>query len=503
MTRSRTASMAHLPSAMLASAIGASTRAVAALHRSTRVLDAAPAPGPGRERLEGTHEFFGGEIWPQRVRHVELGVGYLPEQEVRNAKLAAGPYHQVDLGYIRGVEVAGEDRLVDVLRGETVPHYPAGGVHDLRASAVIEGDVNVEAVVDGSEILCLFHGFENRGRQMLPSPQKTESGPTLVQLWHLLAGRLEEELHQRLYLPLRTRPVLGREGVQGQRLHPGAAGGLEQGRKHRDTRPVAGGAREPASFGPPAVAVHDDGDMTRGPVWVEDGLLGGVCRESFLGGIQQLDLRELGFLVSKSSLDPLDIAVGELLQFVLGPVLVVLGDLAFLAQLVEVPHLVAAHVSDGDPPLLGHAPRHPDEIPAALLRQFGYRQPQYLAVVLGVETDIGVPNGTLDVLEGVRVEGRNRQEPRLRRTDIRDASQGHPRPVDLDLDPVQERGVRPARAYRGEIALHRLDGPVHPAFGRREINNVRHLSLLHLRSRRPKPATPPVLPARFGAGYLP
>ena len=93
-------------------------------------------------------------------------------------------------------------------------------------------------------------------------------------------------------------------------------------------------ARKPPSLRPASVTVHDDGDVTRGPLGVEpveDALLGGVCGESFLDGFQQLDLRELGFLVGKGSLDPLHIAVGELLELFLGPVLVVLGNFAFLA----------------------------------------------------------------------------------------------------------------------------------------------------------------------------
>src|ERR671914_175464 len=313
MTTSSKAITAHLPIAMLASAIGASTRAVAALHRSTGTLDAAPAPRPGPERLEGPQELLRGEVGPQRFRHVELGVGYLPEQEVRDAQLAAGPDHQVDLGYIGGVEVTGEGHLVDFLRRKTVCDYPAGGVHDLSASTVVERDVDVEAVVIRGKVLSLLHCFQHRGRQVLPSAQKTEPGPTLVQLGHFLAGRVKEELHERLHFSLWTRPVLGREGIEGQRLHPGASSRLQQRREHRDTGPVAGCARKPTSLCPAPVAVHDDGDVARGPVGVEDALLGRVCGESFLDGFQQLDLRELGFLVSKGSLNPLHVAVSELL----------------------------------------------------------------------------------------------------------------------------------------------------------------------------------------------
>src|SRR5215207_9050999 len=313
MTTSSKVIMAHLPIAMLASAIGASTRAVTALQRSTGTLDAAPASGPGPERLEGPQELLGGEVGPQRICHVELCVGYLPEQEVRDAQLAAGPDHQVDLGYVGGVEVTGEGHLVDVLRRETVCDYPAGGVHDLGASSVVERDVDVEAAVARGKILSLLQCFQHRGGQVFSSSQETEPGPTLVQLGHLLAGRVKKELHERLYLSLRTRPVFGREGIEGQRLHPGASSGLQQWCEHRDTGPVAGCARKPATLRPAPVAVHDDGDVTRGPPGVENALLGGVCGGSFLDGFQQLDLRELGFLFGKESLDPLHVAVGELL----------------------------------------------------------------------------------------------------------------------------------------------------------------------------------------------
>jgi hypothetical protein len=37
---------------------------------------------------------------------------------------------------------------------------------------------------------------------------------------------------------------------------------------------VAGRPRKQASLGPAPVAVHDDGDVTRGPLGIEDALLG-------------------------------------------------------------------------------------------------------------------------------------------------------------------------------------------------------------------------------------
>jgi hypothetical protein len=49
--------------------------------------------------------------------------------------------------------------------------------------------------------------------------------------------------------------------------------------------------------------------VTRSPVGGEDALFGRVCGESFLDAFQQLDLRELGFIVGEDSLDSLDVAV--------------------------------------------------------------------------------------------------------------------------------------------------------------------------------------------------
>ena len=53
------------------------------------------------------------EIGEQRVKEDELGVGGLPDQEVRRPLLAGGPDEQVDVGNSRLVEITGEHVLVD------------------------------------------------------------------------------------------------------------------------------------------------------------------------------------------------------------------------------------------------------------------------------------------------------------------------------------------------------------------------------------------------------
>ena len=55
------------------------------------------------------------EVGPEAVAEVELGVGGLPQQEVADALVAAGPDEQVDVRQVRGVQPRGDGRLVDVV----------------------------------------------------------------------------------------------------------------------------------------------------------------------------------------------------------------------------------------------------------------------------------------------------------------------------------------------------------------------------------------------------
>src|ERR687888_1721186 len=52
---------------------------------------------------DGAIEVGGPEVRPERGRHPQLGVGDLPQQEVRDAHLAAGPDQQIRVGHALGV----------------------------------------------------------------------------------------------------------------------------------------------------------------------------------------------------------------------------------------------------------------------------------------------------------------------------------------------------------------------------------------------------------------
>src|SRR5215217_3033601 len=83
------------------------------------------------------------------------------------------------------------------------------------------------------------------------------------------------------------------------------------------------------------------------------------------------NLEDLFFLALEQGVELLGLLVGELLQRLLGAMLVVGARLARVPQLAEVVHRVAADVADRDLALLGEAPDHLDELLAPLLGELG------------------------------------------------------------------------------------------------------------------------------------
>jgi hypothetical protein len=91
------------------------------------------------------------EVGPQRVGEEELRVRRLPQQEVAQPQLAAGPDEQVGVRILAGgarFELVGEQRLVDVLGPELLALHllrelPAR-LHDVPSPAVTDCQGQVE-----------------------------------------------------------------------------------------------------------------------------------------------------------------------------------------------------------------------------------------------------------------------------------------------------------------------------------------------------------------------
>src|SRR6185436_3492909 len=107
------------PSASTTSRTGTRIAALIARSRITSLRTARSATVSSlasRELQECRVECLGPEIGPERLAPVELGVGGLPDQEVRQALFPAGADDEVRIGHAGGVQRVVDRRLVDRLR---------------------------------------------------------------------------------------------------------------------------------------------------------------------------------------------------------------------------------------------------------------------------------------------------------------------------------------------------------------------------------------------------
>src|SRR6266508_4003796 len=100
------------------------------------------AAGPPLKIGDGAVQVAGAEIRPQGRRHPQLGVRDLPQQEVRDAHLAAGPDEQIRVRDPIRVKRLADVRLRDLLGPELARAHAPGerpeGVEQLVPAAVVE-----------------------------------------------------------------------------------------------------------------------------------------------------------------------------------------------------------------------------------------------------------------------------------------------------------------------------------------------------------------------------
>src|SRR6267143_2042162 len=164
---------------------------------------------------DGAVEIRRPEIGPERRRHPELGVGDLPQQEVRHAHLAARADQQIGIRHALGVERAADVRLRYRLRRQLARLHAAReraeGVEQLVASAIVEGDEQREAGVVARLARDVLEPAADGQRHAGRAPDHPQPHLVLHQVRQLAVDRLLEQPHQHRDLVLRTVPVLRRE----------------------------------------------------------------------------------------------------------------------------------------------------------------------------------------------------------------------------------------------------------------------------------------------------
>src|SRR5215471_7693832 len=231
-------------------------------------VDGAEAPLPALVLPDRLEQVVAPEVRPQDVGEHQLGVGELPEEIVRDPELPRGPHEQVGVGHVRRVQASSDGAFADLVRVEPSRRHlvadDAGGVDQLGPPAVVEREREGHGAVAASELFRVGDLAAQPARD--PSaPPADESHPdaTVVELVAPAEQQVLVEVHEIPHLVDRSAPVLRRERVDRHPLEPdveSAFDGVEQGLL---TGSMAFGPLQPALLGPAAIAVHDDGNVTR------------------------------------------------------------------------------------------------------------------------------------------------------------------------------------------------------------------------------------------------
>ena len=208
------------------------------------------------------------EVRPEGLRNVELRIGALPEEEVGEPLLPAGPDDELRVRDACGVQVAREQPLRQLLR-LPLPLRAVGGEapgrpQDLVPAAVVQADVCLEAIL--GQMLRDLVGLIGQGPELRGDgrhvPEEVEPDMVPLHAVHCLQQVLLEKRHDGGDLRLRALPVLRGEGVDREVLDADVLAVRCDAAEGLGSHLVSRGAGQAPLGGPAAVAIHDNGNVT-------------------------------------------------------------------------------------------------------------------------------------------------------------------------------------------------------------------------------------------------
>src|SRR5262245_22904937 len=141
-------------------------------------------------------ELAASEVGPEGLGHPDLRVCDLPEQEVAHAELSARADEQIGIGDARGVQEAREGLFIEGRGVEAsrrgLGQEPAAGVHDPRAPAVGERDVEEEPVVARSGLHAALELLAHGRHELLDGADDPKTDPVLLERFELPAEVLAQ-----------------------------------------------------------------------------------------------------------------------------------------------------------------------------------------------------------------------------------------------------------------------------------------------------------------------
>src|ERR1700722_9424136 len=163
------------------------------------------------------------------------------------------------------------------------------------------------------------------------------------------------------------------------------------------------------------------------------------------------DLHYLGFLGGQNFVELFDVLGGVLLDLGFGSADVVTSEQLILVHLLEFIVGVAPMVADRDPKFLGGLADVPHQLFAALFVELGNGNPDDLAVVHRIESEVGGLNCLFDFAHRTLIVGRDDQQSSLGRGQSGKLTQRRLGAVVVDVKIFQQGGRGASGANSGQL----------------------------------------------------
>jgi len=177
--------------------------------------------------------------------------------------------------------------------------------------------------------------------------------------------------------------------------------------------------------------------------------------------VARSDLHNFGFFLFCHLFHFFDFLVGELLDLVEGALLLVFGDFFVFGGFLDEVVAVAADVADGGAVIFEDAVEVLDDFLAAILGHGRDGDADDLAVVVGIEAEVGGAERLFDFGDEACVPGRDDDEVGVGSGDLADLVEGGGGAVVVDFDLVEHVDGGAAGADGAEVGLEIGDGLVH------------------------------------------
>ena len=149
----------------------------------------AEASFPVAEIPNRVFQILRAKFGPEHRAEIQLGIRRLPNQEIAESILAGGSDDEVGIREMGGVEIAGDEGIIDLVRRDAVGDNPANRGEQLLPTSIIERKRENELVVLTRELDRILDGFAHLRWEAIETADMPQLGALTVQLAELAVER--------------------------------------------------------------------------------------------------------------------------------------------------------------------------------------------------------------------------------------------------------------------------------------------------------------------------